>query len=103
MQTIRFVMLVLCTAVFPFNPARARGPIFADTNLLVAAAEKGHSSALAEVDAGTTYVTPNQYQELLNVNTQAQQKKRKAFLAAHHVRTFDGAVSKALAATADFK
>ena len=47
--------------------AANRAPIFADNNVLVSAF-RGNANALAEIRAGTTYVTPNQFREFLNVN-----------------------------------
>jgi hypothetical protein len=65
-------------------------PIFADTGILVFAAERGHAQALAEIRAGMTYVTSNQFREFLDVRSQAQRAARKAFLNGEGIREFRG-------------
>lgn len=83
--------------------AAARAPIFADTNLLVAAAERGHAKALAEIRAGLSYITPNQLREFLNVATPAQAAARRAFLAREGIQLFGGPQAGQLAKTAKFQ
>ena len=89
--------------VAPMPAAAGRAPIFADTNLLVAAAERGHAAALAEIRAGETYITPNQLREFLNVTTAAQAAARRAFLAQEGVQVFGGPRAGQLAQTAEFQ
>jgi hypothetical protein len=80
-----------------------RNPIFADNNLLVAAAEKGHAGALTEIRAGKTYITPNQYNEFLNVSSSAQRNARIAFLKNEGIKVFSGEQAGNIAATKGFQ
>jgi RHS repeat-associated protein len=77
----------------------SRAPIFADANVLVNAF-KGNANALAEIRAGTTYVTPNQFREFLNVNEVAA---RRAFLETEGVQLFAGSQAGQIASTATFQ
>ncbi|AUX27172.1 uncharacterized protein SOCEGT47_077530 [Sorangium cellulosum] len=88
--------------VDPFGLS-CRDPIFADNNLLIAAAEQGHADALAEIRAGGTYVTPNQYREFLNVSTPGQAARRRAFLKAEGIDVFGGPRAGQLASTPEFR
>jgi len=70
----------------------ARDPIFADNNFLVNAAESKDVSlrakSLAEIRAGTTYVTPAQYDEFLAVTSAVQKQTRTNFLAAENITVY---------------
>src|SRR5438477_81795 len=77
--------------------APTRPPIFADTDLLAAAAERGHAAALADIQAGRTFVTPNQWREFLDVQTGRQRKARRAFLRRESVELFGGPAAAAVA------
>ena len=87
----------------PLPAPAGRAPIFADTDLLVYAAERGHGAALAEIRAGLTYITPNQLREFLNVATRAQAAARRAFLARESIQVFGGPQAGRLAQTAEFQ
>jgi len=81
-----------CCSVTP-----SRAPVFADADLLIHA-QRGHPGALAEVQAGTTYVTPNQFNEFM-----AGGPGRSAFLDAHGITPFTGPGAGTFAAGADFQ
>ena len=66
---------------------RRRDPIFADNNLMVKAAEQGNINALNEIRAGTTYITPAQFDEFLNVGI-SQQISRTVFLNTENITVF---------------
>src|SRR3954453_12944254 len=83
--------------------APTRPPIFADTDLLAAAAERGHVVALAEIQAGRTFVTPNQLREFLNVQTGRQRKSRRAFLRRETVELLGGPAASAVARQSVFQ
>jgi predicted nucleic acid-binding protein len=83
-------------------PPPPRGPIFADTNILIRA-QRGDALALAEIRAGETRVTPSQYKEFLNVTTPAQVKARKAFLDAEGVKVYGGPAAGAVAKDPNFR
>ena len=78
-------------------------PIFADANLLVNAAEKGHVNALAAIRAGKTFVTPNQFREFLDVSSSPQRKARRAFLFREGIELFGGPRAGAIARSAEFQ
>jgi len=80
-----------------------RSPIFADTNLLVKAAERGHVAALAKIRAGLTYITPNQFREFLNVANTVQAAARRAFLRREGIQIFGGQKAKQLAQSTIFQ
>jgi hypothetical protein len=80
-----------------------RAPIFADTSLLINAAEKGSGSALREIRAGTTFITPNQYREFLNVTTSAQRTSRLSFLQGEGIKLFSGPQAGSIAQTSVFQ
>jgi len=80
-----------------------RRPIFADNNVLVAAAERGHASALAEIRAGQTLVTPNQLREFLNVNSAMQQAARRSFLDREGIAVLGGPQAGVVAHTSIFQ
>jgi RHS repeat-associated protein len=67
-----------------------RPMIFADTGVLIWAAEGGSANALGIIQAGLTYITPGVYQEFLNVTDLAQRAYRQGFLAAMNIREFSG-------------
>ncbi|KHL91173.1 hypothetical protein QW71_36200 [Paenibacillus sp. IHB B 3415] len=81
----------------------SRNPIFADNNFLIAAAEKSDTIALNIIRQGKTYITPNQYNEFLNVSTTAQRTSRKAFLQQEGVGVFGGSQAKAISETSAFQ
>jgi RHS repeat-associated protein len=83
--------------------AATRNPIFADNNLMIAAAEKGHAGALAEIRGGKTYITPNQYNEFLNVSSSTQRNARAAFLQNEGIDVFGGKQAGNIAGTAEFQ
>ena len=74
-----------------------RAPIFADTDLLVAA-QRGHSGALAEIRSGKTYVTPNQNKEFL-----AGGRHRKKFMKSEGIEIYSGAKAGNIAQTDEFQ
>ena len=79
--------------------AATRAPIFADTNVLVAGF-RANAGALAEIRSGTTYVTPNQWREFLNVSEAAA---RRGFLEAEGVQLFGGPGAGQAAGGAGFR
>jgi hypothetical protein len=81
----------------------ARAPIVADNNLLIAAAEGNHAGALTEIRAGQTFITPNQFNEFLDVATSAQRTARRAFLDAQNIRVFGGPQAGVLASSSEFQ
>ena len=81
-------------------PSPTRDPIFADTNVLVNAM-KGNANALAEIRAGKTFITPNQFREFVNVPMNAT--ARRGFLAQEGIETFGGARAGALARQPGFQ
>jgi RHS repeat-associated protein len=74
-----------------------RDPIFADADLMVNA-QKGNQKALAEIRAGTTYVTPNQYREFL-----AGGAGRREFMQQEGIELFGGARAAQVAGTPRFQ
>jgi hypothetical protein len=80
-----------------------RRPIFADNNVLVAAAERGNAAALAEIQAGQTLVTPNQLREFLNVNSATQRAARRSFLDREGIAVFGGQRAGVVARTSIFQ
>jgi hypothetical protein len=80
-----------------------RRPIFADNNVLVAAAERGNAVALAEIQAGQTLVTPNQLREFLNVNSATQRAARRSFLDREGIAVFGGQRAGVVARTSIFQ
>lgn len=83
--------------------APTRPPIFVDTDFLEAAAERGHAVALAEIQAGRTFVTPNQLREFLNVRTGRQRKSRRVFLRRASVECFGGSAAAVAAGQPAFQ
>ena len=83
--------------------ATGRRPIFADANLLVEAFERGNASALAEITAGQTFVTPNQFREFLDVSTSIQRKARRAFLENEGIALFSGPQAGQIALSIPFQ
>ena len=80
-----------------------REPIFADNDFMIAAAEKGNAGALAEIRAGTTYATPTQYREFLNVNSTAQRNARATFFKNEGIQIFGGEKAGNIAHTPEFQ
>ena len=80
----------------------SRSPIFADNDLLIAA-EKGNANALAEIRSGDTYITSNQLNEFLNVNTASQRRSLKAFLKNENIEVFNGKQAQSIASSSDFQ
>jgi hypothetical protein len=76
-----------------------RGPIFADANVLVSAF-KGGATALDEIRAGTTYITPNQLNEFLNVT---EVSARGNFLSTEGIQVFGGPRAGQIASTTSFQ
>lgn len=86
---------------FGFIPTS--GPLFADNNVLVAAAEQGNASSLAEIRAGRTLVTPNQLREFLNVNSAMRWAVRRSFLDRQGITVFGGQHAGVVARTSIFQ
>jgi hypothetical protein len=82
---------------------RTRARIFADSNVLIVAAEQSHAGALTEIRAGQTFITPNQYNEFLDVEPFTQRAARRAFLAAENIRVFGGPRAGTLASSPAFR
>lgn len=80
----------------------SRPPIFADTNLLVAASEGSSGAALGEIRAGLTYITQDVQQEFLNVATAAQQASRQQFLVSEGIQMFDGVQAASISQSPGF-
>ena len=79
------------------SPRGARGPAFADTDLLVRA-ERGHVAALAEIRRGPTLVAPNQFNEFL-----AGGASRRAFLEREGIEVLSAKAARTLASTPSFR
>jgi hypothetical protein len=70
---------------------------------VLVAAERGDERALAEIRAGRTYITPNQYKEFLDVETSAQRSARRQLLEREGVELFSGPRAGELARTEEFR
>ena len=84
----------------PGGGPTGRDPIFADNNVLVKA-QGGNGAALNEIRSGTTFVTPNQYREFLNVPFGRQ--ARRAFLSDEGIEVFGGPAAGRLASNKSFQ
>ncbi len=84
----------------PGNSPTGRDPIFADNDVLVNA-QRGSQSALGEIRDGTTYITPNQYREFLNVTNGRSARRR--FLATEGIEVFGGPAAARVANNASFQ
>ncbi|MBX3276341.1 MAG: hypothetical protein KF729_39170, partial [Sandaracinaceae bacterium] len=80
-----------------------RGPILADTDVIIHAMDRGHAGALAEIRAGVTYITPNTYRELLNVNRTGQRSRIRQWLRVEGIRVYGGPRAGRVAGTPDFQ